>query len=104
MIITASDRQAAEELRALLADLSGFWHVAGDDGPLCQALARHRAESELRLLEKLQPWLPNDAERPPSADGGSRDGPEGRKRIRPPVSERASSNGTDVGYLEMPLR
>lgn len=50
--ITDVDRAAAEELRVLLADISGFWHRAGDDSPLCIALARHRADAERRLMEK----------------------------------------------------
>ena len=65
MTVTASDRQAAEDLRIFLADQSGFWHVAGDDGPLCQALARHREETEKRLLQKLQPFLQEEASRSP---------------------------------------
>lgn len=52
-VVTDADRVAAEELRALLADVSGFWHVPGDDGPLCLALARHRERSELQLLERM---------------------------------------------------
>ena len=51
--VTDADRKAAEELRAILADLSGFWHAPGDTGPICAALTRHRMESELRLLEKI---------------------------------------------------
>lgn len=66
MTVTLSDRQAAEELRAFLADQSGFWHVAGDDGPLCQALTRHRVEAEQRLLQKLRPFLRTEADRPAS--------------------------------------
>lgn len=50
--VTEVDREAAEELRVLLADLSGFWYNSGDTGPLCAALARHRVQSELRMLEK----------------------------------------------------
>ena len=53
--ITDDDRKAAEELRAMLADISGFWHRPGDDGPLCVALARYRAECEQRLVAKLRP-------------------------------------------------
>jgi hypothetical protein len=51
--VTDVDRKAAEELRAILADLSGFWFNPGDTGPLCTALARHRETSELKLLEKI---------------------------------------------------
>ena len=51
--VTDVDRKAAEELRAILADLSGFWFCPGDTGPLCAALARHRETSELKLLEKI---------------------------------------------------
>ena len=51
--VTDLDRRAAEELRAVLADLSGFWFCPGDTGPLCAALARHREASELKLLEKI---------------------------------------------------
>ncbi|MEW9856960.1 hypothetical protein [Novosphingobium sp. M1R2S20] len=52
-VVTDADREAAEELRVLLADVSGFWHVPGDAGPICAALARHRVRSELRMLEKI---------------------------------------------------
>ena len=55
--ITDADREAARLLREHLADLSGFWHLEGDDGPLCQALARHRIDAEQRLAEKLAPFL-----------------------------------------------
>lgn len=53
MLITDADRDAANALRAVLADISGFWHNPGDDSPLCQALARHRLDAEQRLPEKL---------------------------------------------------
>lgn len=48
------DRKNAEELRILLAELTGFWHMPGDQGPLCLALARHREQAERRILENLQ--------------------------------------------------
>lgn len=51
--VTEIDRKAAEELRAVLADMSGFWFAPGDTGPLCAALARHRAQTEAHLLEKI---------------------------------------------------
>jgi hypothetical protein len=51
--ITDADREAAKALRETLADASGFWFRHGDDGPLCAALARHRAEAERRLLQDL---------------------------------------------------
>jgi len=47
------DREAAEELRILLADISGFWHRPGDTGPICAALARHRHLAEQRLLQQM---------------------------------------------------
>jgi hypothetical protein len=53
--ITDADRHAAQELRVILADISGFWHVPGDEGPLCLALARHRQAAEARLADKLVP-------------------------------------------------
>ena len=53
--VTEADRQAARDLRELLADLSGFWYRIDDDGPLCAALARHRMEAEQRLIAKLTP-------------------------------------------------
>lgn len=56
--ITDADREAAQLLRGILADISGFWHKTGDDSPLCQALARHRLEGEQRLAGKLAPFLP----------------------------------------------
>lgn len=52
--VTDADREAAEELRVLLADVSGFWHTHGDTGPICMALARHRELAERRLLESLE--------------------------------------------------
>lgn len=52
--VTEVDRKAAEELRAILADMSGFWFEPGDTGPLCAALARHREACELQLLDKLR--------------------------------------------------
>jgi hypothetical protein len=55
-VTTDYDRQAAEELRVTLANLTGFWHKPGDDGPICQALSRFREECERRLLDKLLPW------------------------------------------------
>lgn len=55
--ITAADREAAKQLCESLADISGFWYQADDDGPLCQALARHRIEAEHRLSVKLAPFL-----------------------------------------------
>jgi hypothetical protein len=47
------DRKAAEELRVLLADVSGFWFSPADTGPLVAAFARHRETCELKLLEKI---------------------------------------------------
>lgn len=52
--VTDADRIAAEELRRALADVSGFWHLPGDDGPLCLALARHRERTELQLLQRME--------------------------------------------------
>lgn len=49
------DRTAAIALRETLADLCGFWFRTDDDGPLCQALARHRIETEQHLTMKLAP-------------------------------------------------
>jgi len=51
--VTEIDRKAAEELRILLADISGFWFLPGDTGPIAAALARHRETCELSLLEKI---------------------------------------------------
>lgn len=53
--ITDGDRKAAEELRVVLADISGFWHIPGDEGPICTALARYRIECEQQLLDKIKP-------------------------------------------------
>lgn len=53
--VTEADRDAARALREILADISGFWYRIEDDGPLCAALARHRAEAEQRLIGKLTP-------------------------------------------------
>lgn len=51
--VTDADREAAEELRILLADKSGFWHLAGDAGPICRALAQHRELAERRVRQEL---------------------------------------------------
>jgi hypothetical protein len=48
-----TDRKAAEELRAALADLSGFWFAPTDTGPLCTALAQHRQRPELQSLARM---------------------------------------------------
>jgi hypothetical protein len=50
--ITDADRQAAQALRVLLADLSGFWFKADDESPLCAALARHRIDAERKVGRK----------------------------------------------------
>jgi len=55
MHIIDADREAAKALRAILADICGFWHKPGDDSPLCLARARHRVEAEQRTAEKLAP-------------------------------------------------
>lgn len=55
MPINDADREAANALRAVLADICGFWHKGDDDSPLCLALARHREEAETRLANKLVP-------------------------------------------------
>ena len=65
--VTDMDREAAEELRVLLAGMSGFWHKPGDAGPLCVALARHRQACEERLLEKIS-RLPVNSAAPATAD------------------------------------
>ena len=76
--VNEADRQAARDLRELLADLSGFWYRIDDEGPLCEALARHRTEAEQRLISKLTP-VGHDAA--PFADkGGQGCGPLVRKR------------------------
>ncbi len=72
--ITDADREAASLLREILADLSGFWHNTGDDSPLCQALARHRALTEQQMLGKIAPLMTASAMNPspagrPSAAG-----------------------------------
>jgi hypothetical protein len=54
--ITDADRAAARALRETLGDISGFWFRSDDDGPLCQALARHRMEAERRLAGRTKPW------------------------------------------------
>lgn len=54
--ITDADRAAAQALREALADVCGFWFRPGDDGPLCQALARHRIDAEQRLVDRLAPF------------------------------------------------
>jgi hypothetical protein len=59
--VTDADRRAAEELRVLLADLSGFWHAPGDLGPICVAMARHREICERQLLAKLGSSVPRAA-------------------------------------------
>jgi hypothetical protein len=74
-VTTDHDRQAAEELRVTLANLTGFWHQPGDDGPLCQALTRYREECERRLLDKLLPWTGSDNGSTDLAAGGATDRP-----------------------------
>ena len=51
--VTDVDRNAAEELRVVLADICGFWFSPDDTGPLVTALARHREQCEAHLLEKI---------------------------------------------------
>lgn len=53
--ITDADRHAAQELRVILADISGFWHLPGEESPLLLALARHRQAAEQQMMEKLVP-------------------------------------------------
>lgn len=48
--ITEADREAAQLLRDVLADISGFWHKVDDDSALCIALAHHRSKAEKRML------------------------------------------------------
>lgn len=72
--ITEADREAANLLREILADISGFWHHTGDDSPLCQALMRHRIEAEQRLADKLAPFVTLA----PAAKEASRSGQTGR--------------------------
>jgi hypothetical protein len=84
--VTEADRRAAEDLRVLLADISGFWFSPDDTAPLCAALARHRETSELKLLEKIAHSsvraLP--AERMPAAEIASPAGYDARTpRPRP---------------------
>jgi hypothetical protein len=54
MHIIDADREAANRLRVILADISGFWHKPGDDSPLCLALAQHRIETENLFADKLR--------------------------------------------------
>lgn len=61
MQIIDADREAAETLRVLLADICGFWHVPGDEGPLTIALARHRIAAEQRTAERLRSIKPAEA-------------------------------------------
>jgi hypothetical protein len=75
--VTDADRKAAEELRVLLADVSGFWHVPGDMGPICVAMARHREASERQLLGRT-----GQAESPAfvtSLEAGTREFPAVRR-------------------------
>lgn len=65
--ITDADREAARILREALADISGFWHLPGDDSPIVAALARHRSEAEQRLADKLAPFIKNAPDCPPKA-------------------------------------
>lgn len=55
--VTPADREAALALREALADISGFWYRLDDDGPLCQAIARHRVQAEQRLLRQAFPEM-----------------------------------------------
>lgn len=58
-LVTPADRDAAMALRDALADISGFWHRLDDEGPLCQAIARHRIEAEQRLIHQAYPAAQN---------------------------------------------
>ena len=58
-LVTPADRDAALTLRDALADISGFWHRLDDEGPLCQAIARHRIEAEQRLIHQVYPGAHN---------------------------------------------
>ncbi|MBB3939764.1 hypothetical protein GGR39_001404 [Novosphingobium fluoreni] len=51
--VTETDRRAAEDLRAHLADLTGFWHAPGDLSPICLALAAHREMAEAAAVATL---------------------------------------------------
>ncbi len=59
--ITDADRQAAEALRVVLANITGFWHKPGDDSPICQAMARHREDAEIRLAQEIAEQKQRDA-------------------------------------------
>jgi hypothetical protein len=65
MPITDADREAANALRVILADICGFWHSPGDDSPLCQALAQHREAAEARLAATTVPMSPLPVSRVP---------------------------------------
>lgn len=54
-VVTPADREAARALREALADVSGFWYRLDDEGPLCQAIARHRIQAEQRVLRQAFP-------------------------------------------------
>lgn len=87
--VTDADREAAEELRATLADLSGFWHLPGDTGPLCTALARHRERSERELLEKMELIAARKAALPMTAAVIPAPGPNRDLRIRRQTTPRS---------------
>lgn len=95
--VTDADREAAEELRVLLADASGFWHTHGDTGPICMALARHRELAEQRLLEKMEqaaprPWVVSLA--PPARETVTVRDPKARRADRPiALNRRATAAG-----------
>jgi hypothetical protein len=86
-VTTDYDRQAAEELRVTLANLTGFWHKPGDDGPICQALSRFREECERRLLDKLLPWTGGDSSSPDQATVTFENRPAPKPVSRPAFTE-----------------
>jgi hypothetical protein len=91
MPITDADREAANALRVILADICGFWHKPGDDSPLCIALARHREEAETRLAAKITRITVARAA-PPDELGFTRSpraAPTPRRRALPPAAAAA---------------
>jgi hypothetical protein len=87
--VTDADREAAEELRGLLADASGFWHAPGDAGPLCTALARHRERCERELLARMELLAARKASPPMAVALLPAPAPNRELRMRRPASSRS---------------
>jgi hypothetical protein len=104
--VTENDRAAARALRELLADLSGFWFHPEDDGPLCQALARHRIEAERCLMEKLAPLAVGHRLKQDNLEGGGGAAllPQAIEPLCRFTDQALSTRGSDRDHVTSSLR